>query len=48
MVLINSAGAFVAADRVASLQEGVEFSRELIDSGKAYAQLEKLVAYCKR
>jgi len=48
MVLLNAAGAFYAADRVATLQEGVGLAKDLIDSGKATARLEQLVAFCRQ
>ncbi len=43
IVLINAAFSLVAAGRVATLQEGVAMAIEAIDSGRALAQLEKLV-----
>lgn len=48
MVLLNGAGALYAADRVKNLQEGVAMAKELIDSGKAKAKLEQLVAFCRQ
>jgi len=48
MVLLNAAGAFYAADRVATLQEGVDLAREMIDTGKATNRLEQLVAFCRQ
>ena len=43
MVILNSAGAFVAGGKVKNLKEGVETAREIIESGKAYQKLEELV-----
>jgi len=43
IVLINAAFSLVAAGRVATLNEGVAMAEEAIDSGRALAQLEKLV-----
>jgi anthranilate phosphoribosyltransferase len=42
-VIINSAAALYVAGRCASIGEGVLLTAELIDSGKAKEQLEKLV-----
>lgn len=48
MVLLNSAGALLAAGKVAKLQEGIAMAAGLIDSGKALARLDSLVAFCKK
>ena len=48
MVLLNAAGALVASDRVKDLRDGIVMARELIDSGKALAKLDQLVAYCRK
>lgn len=45
MVLLNSGGALLAADRVADLKDGVEAAREIISSGKALDKLEQLVSF---
>ena len=45
MVLINSAGALLAADKVADLREGVEMARRIIASGKALDKLQELVTF---
>lgn len=47
MVLLNSAGALLTADKVNDLRDGVEMARELVSSGKALEKLDKLVAFCK-
>ena len=43
IVLLNAAFALVAAGRVAELAEGLVMAAESIDSGRALAQLEKLI-----
>ncbi|HIC91721.1 MAG TPA: anthranilate phosphoribosyltransferase [Syntrophaceae bacterium] len=43
MTLLNAAAAFLAADVVRDLKEGVEMARESIDSGKAMQKLNHLV-----
>lgn len=48
MVLLNAAGALLVADKVSDLKDGVAMAAELIDSGKALAKLDGLVAYCKK
>ncbi|HCO56347.1 MAG TPA: anthranilate phosphoribosyltransferase [Pelagibacterium sp.] len=44
IVLLNAAAAFIIADKVQTLPEGVAMGAEVIDSGKARATLDKLVA----
>lgn len=44
IVLLNAAAAFIVADKVETLKDGVALGAETIDSGKAKATLEKLVA----
>jgi anthranilate phosphoribosyltransferase len=44
IVLYNAAAAFIVADRVASLREGVLLAARQIDDGAAKATLDKLVA----
>ncbi len=44
VVLANAAGALLAADRVASLEEGVSVAAESIDGGAARRSLDALVA----
>ena len=44
VVLMNAAAALLAADRVGSLNEGVAASVESVDSGRALARLESLIA----
>lgn len=48
MVLLNSAGALLAGDKVADLQEGVKVAREVVGSGLALKKLDELVEYSKR
>jgi anthranilate phosphoribosyltransferase len=43
VVLLNAAFGLVAAGKVANLAEGLKVAAEAIDSGRAMAQLEKLV-----
>ena len=43
MVLLNSAGAFVAGDKVSNLREGIEYAKKIIDDGKALAKLEEYI-----
>ncbi len=44
-ILLNSAAALFVAEKCRSLAEGWELAAELIDSGKARAKLEALIAY---
>eukprot|EP00873_Tetraselmis_striata_P030421 jgi/Tetstr1/450685/TSEL_037721.t1 len=44
IVLLNAAAAFIIADKVQTLPEGVAMGAEAIDSGRAKATLDKLVA----
>lgn len=43
IVVLNTAGSLLVADRVKTLQEGVRLAEETIDSGKAIAKLEQLI-----
>lgn len=43
-LLINSAAALLVGGKVTNLAEGVELAREVIDSGRAYAKLQQLIA----
>ncbi|WP_163339342.1 anthranilate phosphoribosyltransferase [Desulfopila sp. IMCC35008] len=45
MVLLNSAGALLAADKVGTLTEGVEMARQLVSSGKALDKLQQLITF---
>jgi len=47
MVLINSGAALMAAAVAPDLQAGVDKAAEIIDSGKAIAKLDQLVAFCR-
>ena len=42
-VVMNSAAALLAGDRVGTLSQGVDLAQEVIDSGHALAKLEKLI-----
>jgi len=44
IVLLNSAAALVAADHAADLREGLVLARASLDSGQAYARMERMVA----
>jgi len=44
IVLFNTAGALIVADKAADLKEGVAIAAEAVDSGKAKATLNKLIA----
>ncbi|MDP1631464.1 MAG: anthranilate phosphoribosyltransferase [Caulobacter sp.] len=44
IVLLNSAAAFLVADRVETLREGVELAAAVIDDGRAQTALDRLVA----
>ena len=48
VVLMNAAAALLAADEVRDLAEGVVRARDAIDSGRAAAVLESLVAVSGR
>ncbi len=43
VVLMNTAAALVAGDKVATLQQGVTLAGEVIDNGHALAKLEQLI-----
>ncbi len=45
VVLLNTAGALMAADRASNLQEGVTIAEAAIDEGRAIAKLEALVRF---
>lgn len=47
IVLLNAAAAFIVAGKVETLKEGAALGAETIDSGKARATLDKLVAASK-
>lgn len=44
MLLLNSAAAFLVADKVASLEEGLAKAEQTLDSGQAIAKLDEIVA----
>ena len=48
MVLLNAAGALLAAGRVEDLRAGVDMAREIIASGAAREKLEQLAAFCRQ
>lgn len=43
IVLLNASAGIYISGKVKSIKEGVEFAEEVIDSGKAYEKLEKLI-----
>ena len=45
IVLLNSAAALVAAEAANNLKDGFEMAQNVIDTGKAYDKLNKLVSY---
>jgi anthranilate phosphoribosyltransferase len=45
-VLLNAGAAFVAAGHTATIPEGVEEARAIVDGGKARAALDRLVSVC--
>jgi len=45
IVLINTAAALMAADRVSNMQEGIVIAEAAIDEGRAIAKLEALVRF---
>jgi anthranilate phosphoribosyltransferase len=46
VVLLNAAAAFLVAEKVETLREGVELAGRIIDEGRAEAALDKLVEIC--
>jgi len=44
IVLLNTAAAFLVADTVETLREGVELAGQVIDDGRALKALDQLVA----
>ncbi|MFA6216573.1 MAG: anthranilate phosphoribosyltransferase [Candidatus Omnitrophota bacterium] len=48
LVVFNAACAIYAADRAASIKEGIQLAEEAIDSGKALKKLELLKEYSQR
>jgi anthranilate phosphoribosyltransferase len=47
IVLLNAAAAFLIADKVETLREGIEFAATAIDDGRAALALERLIALTK-
>lgn len=47
IVLMNAAAAFLVADKVETLREGVELAAQSIDSGAARTTLDKLIAFTR-
>ncbi|MBN2057483.1 MAG: anthranilate phosphoribosyltransferase [Candidatus Saganbacteria bacterium] len=45
VVLINAAAALLVANRARNIKEGFKLAAEAIDSGEAYAKLEKLIEF---
>lgn len=48
VVELNAAAAMLAADRISSLQEGVDLAKQTIDSGAAAAKLEQVAEVSQR
>ncbi len=48
IVLLNAAAAFLVADKVETLREGVELAAAVIDDGRAQGSLDKLVSVAGR
>jgi anthranilate phosphoribosyltransferase len=48
VVVLNSAAALLAAEKVDSLEDGIKMATEVIDSGAALAKLDELIAYSQR
>lgn len=48
IVLMNAAGSLIVAGRASDLKEGVAIAADSIDSGRAKAKLEALVAVTNR
>lgn len=48
IVAANAAASLYIAKKAATLKEGVALAEEMIDNGKAYAQLEKFIAATKQ
>jgi anthranilate phosphoribosyltransferase len=47
VVLLNAAAALLAADRVGTLQQGVNLAQELISDGQALKKLEQLIEFSR-
>ena len=47
IVMLNAAAAFLVADKVETLREGVELAAEVIDDGRARSALDTLIATTK-
>ena len=47
IVLLNAAAAFLVADRVETLREGIELGEAVIDDGRARRALDTLIATTK-
>jgi anthranilate phosphoribosyltransferase len=47
MVALNAAAAFIAAGLAPDFPRGIDLAREVINSGKAMAKLEALIAKSK-
>ena len=44
-IVLNAAGALMVGDKAGSFPEGIALAGEIIDSGRAMAKLEELVAH---
>ncbi|MCF8024853.1 MAG: anthranilate phosphoribosyltransferase [Desulfobacteraceae bacterium] len=47
IVLINTAGALIAADRAQNIEQGIEMAESAIDTGAAMAKLEALIEFSR-
>lgn len=47
VVLLNTAGGLLAADKVETMAQGIALAEEVIDSGQALEKLEKLIRFSK-
>ena len=48
VVLLNAGAAIMAAGKVKSIADGVRMARDVIDSGRAIAKLDNLIAFSQR
>ena len=48
VVLLNAGAALLAANKVDTLEDGIELAREVLDSGSALAKLDELISYSQR
>ena len=48
VVLLNTAAALIAGDRVENLQQGIDLARESIDHGKALKKMDQLIKFTQK